>query len=272
MSADASIADVLEGRASFAVVTGDCLDVLPTLPDRSVAHVIADPPYEAEAHTKGRRIKIPSGNNTCTNKRDLRGVRNAPVSFGAITEAERKAAALQMARLARRWMLVFGQIEAAPRWAASLVAGGAKYRRTCIWVKPNGQPQLSGDRPGMGYETFVVAHAPGRMTWNGGGRCGVFTHNTANNDDGTGEHPTPKPIALMLELMLLFTDPGEVVLDPYGGSGTTGVAALRTGRRVILIEKDPAHADLIRSRLAIEATLNLPSEAKSQRSLFEVAS
>ena len=54
-----------------------------------------------------------------------------------------------------------------------------------------------------------------------------------------GEHPNEKPLALMKKLVDLFTQPGELVCDPYMGSGTTGVACLSNGRRFIGIERDP---------------------------------
>ena len=66
------------------------------------------------------------------------------------------------------------------------------------------------------------------------------------------DHPTTKPIALMIELVSLFTDPGDLILDPFAGSGTTGIAALRLGRRVILIEKDPVYARLCVDRMTAE--------------------
>lgn len=62
-------------------------------------------------------------------------------------------------------------------------------------------------------------------------------------------HPTVKPIDLMRWLIRLVTRAGDVVLDPFGGSGTTGVAALAEGRRVILVERDPRFAEIARARL-----------------------
>jgi hypothetical protein len=90
-------------------------------------------------------------------------------------------------------------------------------------------------------------------------RCGgpVALDDAAN--DGAGRdgcrvhantHPTVKPVALMRWLIRLVTKPGDVVLDPFGGSGTTGVAALLEGRRVVLVERDPAFAAIIRARCA----------------------
>ena len=66
----------------------------------------------------------------------------------------------------------------------------------------------------------------------------------------TNHHPTVKPVALMRWLIRLATEPGDIVLDPFGGSGTTGVAALLEGRRVILVERDPAFAAICRARLS----------------------
>lgn len=62
-------------------------------------------------------------------------------------------------------------------------------------------------------------------------------------------HNTVKPLALMRWLIRLVTKPGDIVLDPFGGSGTTGAAALLEGRRVILVERDPRYAEIARARL-----------------------
>ncbi len=217
---------------------GDCLDPvtgLASLPDKSVAHVICDPPYEAEAHTKGRRAGASGG-----------GAEARPLDFDPITEAQRAAAGAHFARLANRWILVFCQVEASAKWAEAMVAGGAKYVRTAIWVKPGAAPQFTGDRPGMGYESIVVCHAPGRTAWNGGGRHGVFECPSSDRDR---VHMTQKPLALMEQLVRLFTDPGEIVLDPFAGSGTTGVACRRLGRRFLGWEVNASYADIARRRI-----------------------
>lgn len=98
-----------------------------------------------------------------------------------------------------------------------------------------------------------MLHAKGASKWNGGGRRGVFVHNCNSQLRKPGEdHQTPKPIGLMVELMTLFTDRGETVLDAFAGSGTTGVAAIRLGRRFIGIEKNPKHFELCCERLRAE--------------------
>jgi site-specific DNA-methyltransferase (adenine-specific) len=235
---------------------GDCLEVMATLD--KVDHVITDPPYEAEAHSLQRRVAVgvaqggkARGKRAGWNKADKVVV--APLDFPAIGPAERDACAVQFGRLAIRWSLVFCQAEAVAVWRDALTAGGMSFRRAAVWVKPDAQPQLSGDRPGMGYESIVCAHAPGRSAWNGGGRVGVFTHCKNDHVLGTtGSHPTQKPRALMVELVEHFTDPGETILDAFAGSGTTGVACLRLGRRFIGIEKDPKYFALACERLRAE--------------------
>jgi site-specific DNA-methyltransferase (adenine-specific) len=202
---------------------GDCLAEggLASLPDASVDHVICDPPYESEAHTLQRQVKSGDG----------RQILSKPISFAAIDEGTRAAFAGHAGRVARRWVIAFCQAEAVAPWRQALVYGGLTYKRSAIWVKRDAQPQLSGDRPAMGYESIVLAHTPGRSRWNGGGKTGLYDF-LRNQYCGQREHyhETEKPLGLMEQLIADFTDPGELVCDPFAGSGTTGVACIRLGR------------------------------------------
>lgn len=229
------------------------------MPEGAVAHTITDPPYEAEAHTLQRRVKRDGGENE--------PLSFEPLSFEPISAAERVSVAAQIARLTCRWAAAFCQVEATVAWRDALEAGGHSRRRIGVWVKPDAMPQFSGDRPGMGYESIVFTHRPGRSTWNGGGRVAVFIHN--KNSGGAHDHETQKPLSLMAELVELFTDPDEVVLDPFAGSGTTGAACLRLGRRCILVERDLKYAALARERMeAEERGLTLRDYRAGQMPLF----
>ncbi len=154
-------------------------------------------------------------------------------------------------------------------WQDALTADGIQSpRRIGIWVKPDGQPQFSGDRPGVGYESIVITHAKGRSRWNGGGKVGVFTF-IKNSPGGSHFHETQKPLPLMLELVELFTDPDDLILDPFCGSGTTGVACLRLGRRFIGIERDTKYAAIAVERLEAEANgMNLRDARAGQMPMF----
>lgn len=260
------MAAVLSGERRWCVIEADCLHVLPWLPDKSVSHVLTDPPYEAEAHTLQRQVKVEGGGGVYGK------VGARPLDFAPITANERVDMAAHTARVASGWALVFCQAEGISPWRDAFAAAGARWRRAGIWVKPDAQPQLSGDRWAQGYEAIAsVWCGQGRSRWNGGGRSGVFVHCKQDTANGKkAPHPTTKPINLMLELVGLFTDPGEVILDAFAGSGTTGVAALRLGRRAILIERDAKYAAIARQRMEAERRgQNLKEYRAGQRTLWE---
>ena len=98
----------------------------------------------------------------------------------------------------------------------------------------------------------------------------MFTFNCNSQTRKPDEdHQTPKPIDLMLRLVDLFTDPGETILDAFAGSATTGVAALRRGRRFIGIERDPKYFALSVARLrAEESGSTLQAQRAGQTALF----
>lgn len=241
----------------WRLIEGDCIEGLKGLADRSVDHVITDPPYEAEAHTKQRRIKRYSGGGAYA----LSGFGEATLEFDPIDESLRRTVSIEIARIVRRWVLVFCQVEAVSTWRDTLEAEGLSYKRACVWIKPDGQPQLTGDRPGMGYETIVTAHRKGKSRWNVGGKLGIYSA-VRHQDHGPRfkRHPTTKPLPLMEALIRDFTDPGELVVDPFAGSGTTGVACVRLGRDFIGFERDSKYAELARRRL---------SEAREQPDLLD---
>ncbi len=231
-------------RSGITIYNANCLDVLPSLAPGSADLVLTDPPFEAEAHTLQRRVQHESGSGEYG-----RVVRVESLPFPPITSEVRKAAAGEMARIAARWALVFCQIEGAPLWRNEFESAGMVYKRTCIWVKPDGMPQYSGDRPGMGYEAILAMHAPGKSEWNGGGRHGVFIHNK-NNGVGAAPHPTTKPLRLMLQLIKLFGRDGSMIVDPFMGSGTTLRAAKDSGHKAIGIEISEHYCEIAAKRLS----------------------
>lgn len=253
----------------WRLINGDCLDVMATL--ERVDVICADPPYEIEAHTKARRsLKDATQKKGARNKGEVRRI-DAPLEldFAAITPEKRAAAAQHWARLARRWVVAFCQVEGIAPWRSSLEAGGLEWVRGGAWIKPNGTPQFTGDRPAQGFECLAIAHPKGRKRWNGGGRHAVWTVPLDHYAHKELEHPTIKPVALMLQLVADFTDPGELVLDPFAGSGTTGVACLRLGRHFIGIERSAKHFKEAAERLRAEEAQTTVAAARSgQEALF----
>ena len=208
---------------------GDCLEVVKQL-ETMYDHTISDPPYEAEAHTAFRQ----------TNSGE--GLVVKSFEFEAMDEMTRKAITQHIVDKTEGWSLFFCQVEANHFWRMAIEEAGGKYFSTMAWVKPDGKPNFKGNGPGIGFENIVVGWCgEGKSVWNGGGKTGVFVVNK-NEDKASGNtHMTIKPQKLMLQLVELFTNKGQLIFDPFMGSGSTGVSAVGTGRRFIGVERNPEH-------------------------------
>ena len=215
---------------------GDCLDILPRL---SVDHVISDPPYEDELHNAMGRICRNDGQEM-VQKLGFEGV-----------NAERGAIAAACVEASSGWVILFTLAEGVRAWRDDLQAAKAKWDTTCFWVKPDSSPRFNGQGPARAAECFVTCWAGiGYRKWNGGGKRGLYTH--CVNTGRQGEHPTEKPVALMSEIVADFTQLGQLICDPFMGSGTTGVACVRFGRSFVGIERDPKWFDLACRRISDE--------------------
>jgi DNA modification methylase len=206
-----------------------------TLADKSVDHVICDPPYSQSTHERTWVAKA-IGRPTVYDR----------IDFAAITDATARDAMWAFARVAKRWIVAFTDLENIDMWRKATLSAGLDYVRCGIWVKPDATPQFTGDRPAQGAEAFVIAHAKGKKRWNGGGKRNVYTH---TRTDGPQPHPTTKPLSLMLDLVADFADPGDLVLDPFAGSGTTGVACRQLGRRFVGWEMNAEYYEIACRRL-----------------------
>lgn len=220
---------------------GDCREILPTL--GKVDHVISDPPYEDELHGAMGRIRRNDGRAM---------VQDLGFDGINLTRTEIAAACVEASS---GWVLLFTLAEGVRAWRDDLQAAGAKWDTTCFWVKPDASPRFNGQGPARGAECFVTCWSgTGYRRWNAGGKRGIYTH--CVNTNRQGEHPTEKPVPLMVEIITDFTRSGELICDPFMGSGTTGVAAVKTGRRFVGIEQNERWFDLSCRR--IQAALDAP--------------
>lgn len=210
------------------LILGDCREVLPEL---SVDHVLSDPPYEDELHKAMGRIKRIDGQKMVDD-----------LGFDGIN-LTRDVIAAACVKAASGWVILFTLAEGVRAWRDDLQAAGAKWDTTCFWIKPDASPRFNGQGPARGAECFVTCWAgAGHRKWNAGGKRGIYTH--CVNTGRQGEHPTEKPVPLMMDLVADFTQPGQTICDPFMGSGTTGVAALQLGRRFVGIEQNERWFDL----------------------------
>jgi len=218
-------------QSGVTIYHGDCREVLRHV--GPVDHVMTDPPYSDDTHDGAR-----------TGKAQASGVL---VDF-ASTQAAEIARTLALVRLQRWAILTCDWQHVLPLKQSPPV--GWRFVRHGAWVKPNGTPQFTGDRPAQGWEAVAILHAgvSGRMRWNGGGLPAVWIHNKV-----AGYHPTGKPESLLIEWVQQFSDPGDLILDPFMGSGTTLAAAKRLGRRAVGIELEEKYCEIAAKRLSQEA-------------------
>lgn len=247
----------------WTLINASCTDVLPRL--GRFATMLTDPPYGGHTHAAlGRE-----------GRGDGRAVRNA-LQFGALTRALARAVACATSILCDRWALYFCDEFTLETWRRECSAAGMAWARHGVWVKPDAMPQMSGDGPATGHENIAIVKArrapgEGRSHWNGGGARAVYTY-PSENFARTGSvklHDTPKPVPLCAELVRLYSDPGEVIVDPFAGAAPVGVACLREGRRYVGIELSRGSFDLAVERLiAEEAHTTITAARGGQAPLF----
>lgn len=220
---------------------GDCREILPTL--GKVDAVVTDPPYSDNTHRMAK-----------TNKGIGHG--NKLVTFDAITGQDFDDVIRQCLAVADGWVVLTCDYKHAARFYEA-----KEFVRLGAWVKPNPVPQISADRPGQGFETVLILHAGKRAkAWNRGGQSGVWTVPVIH----AAEVPTQKPLPLIQSFVTDFTMRGELVADPFMGSGTVGVASVILERRFIGIEALPKHFDIACRRIGDELKHpRLPMEASA---------
>ena len=244
----------------WTIITGDCMAVLKDMANGTVDHVIADPPYDEKTH---RCLQDAFDNSRASPY--ARGTRPNTIAteFDALTLDGLAALVGEQGRVALRWRINFCTLEMLGAYAA---ASGDAWVRAGFWHAADRAPQFSGDRPAQAGDGVAIAHREGRKRWNGGGHRAFWSCPVEHVDR---VHPTQKPIRLVARMVEQFTDLGELVLDTHCGSGTTGVACLRLGRRFLGIEVDPAMAETARERLrAEERMVGVVSSRAGQGALF----
>jgi modification methylase len=241
------------------VIIGDCVAELARLPERSIDMVFADPPYNLQLN--GELLRP-----------------NHTVVDGVDNDWDKFADHATYDRFTRDWlaaarrvlkddgtMWVIGTYHNIYRVGTALQDLGFWTLNDVIWRKTNPMPNFRGRRFTNAHETLI---------WSAKSRESKYAFNydamKALNDDiqmrsdwliplcagperlkkdGRKAHPTQKPEALLHRVILASTQPGEVILDPFFGTGTTGAVAKRLGREFIGIERDRDYAAIARERI-----------------------
>ena len=236
---------------------GDCLDVLPTLADASVAAVFADPPYAATRNSWD--VAIPLDRLWPQLERVSRG----PIVLTAMQPFSSLLVTSRLSRFRHEWI-----------WRKNKVSGHLNANRGplrdheavlvfCDRQPPYNPQMTAGHRPGnfARRRTHSINYGVQAETVYGGQTTrfprSVQDFDVVNNDDPSRCHPTQKPVALFEYLIRTYTQPGDIVLDFCAGSGTTGLAAQRAGRGFIGIESEPIHFANAGRRLGLTDTIGV---------------
>jgi modification methylase len=271
-----SIRRVRGGLKVDSILVGDCLKELAKLPDASIDLVFADPPYYLQLD--GELLRP---NNTVVD-----GVDDAWDKFDDFASYDRftRAWLTECRRILKPdgaiW--VIGSYHNVFRLGTALQDLGFWIQNDIVWRKTNPMPNFRGKRFTNAHETLIWAgrDRKSRVTFN-------YEAMKAGNDDlqmrsdwlfpicsgperlkddgGRKAHPTQKPEALLQRVLLASTKPGDVVLDPFFGTGTTGAVARRLGRHYIGIERDTDYAAAAKERIAKVDPLK-PADLETMRS------
>lgn len=226
-------------RDGITIYHGDWRNVRLALPH--VDHVLTDPPYDLRTHRGGMRYDSEK-------KKPVRALVDA---FDPITEQDMLDLVGLMAANVERWMIVFCPMESLGKYAE---LSGDAWVRAGFYRKLDGSPQFYGDRPAQAGEGIAIMHRMGlRKRWNARGKLGYWESVVEHRN--SRYHPTQKPLKLIKQLLADFVRPGEIVLDPYMGSGTTLRAAKDLGMRAIGIDISEEYCEIAVKRLRQEVLL-----------------
>jgi modification methylase len=243
------------------ILAGDCIEAMNALPEASIDLIFADPPYNLQLRGDLHR----------PDNSQVDGVDDAWDRFASFETYDRFTRAWLAA--ARRLLKpegaiwVIGSYHNIFRVGAALQDTGFWILNDVVWRKSNPMPNFRGKR-------FTNAHET--MIWAGKDENAKYTfnyealkalnegvqmrsdwvlpictgHERLKDDNGDKAHPTQKPESLLHRVILGTTNPGDVVLDPFFGTGTTGAVAKMLGRDYIGIEREQAYREVAEKRLA----------------------
>ena len=221
--------------SQVTLYTGDCLDIMRTLEPGSVDAVITDPPYGI-GYVSSRTTR-PDGTP-----------RRKAATFGPDVFDPRWLCELERITTTDAMLYCFTRWDMIDKWRAAIEGAGFRVKQRLIWDKRHWK---MGDLRYYGSQTedvlFCVKGTPVMQYPKRTGN--LFSSSASYLPEGQYDHPTQKPEIILRRFVEDSTAPGATILDPFMGSGTTGVACVQTGRNFIGIEIDPGYAEIARARI-----------------------
>jgi len=248
------------------ILAGDCIEAMRRLPSNSIDLVFADPPYNLQL---GGDLNRPDGSHVdaVTDEWDRF---DSFAAYDAFTRAWLAEARRVLKPDGSLW--VIGSYHNIYRVGTILQDLGFWILNDIVWRKANPMPNFRGTRFTNAHETLIWASMgeKARYTFNYRAMKTLNDELQMRSDwlipicggqerirkGGHKAHPTQKPEALLYRIMLATTDKGDVVLDPFFGTGTTGAVAKRLGREWIGCEREATYRDVAQERIAMALPLD----------------
>lgn len=243
------------------ILSGDCIDVLASLPEKCADLIFADPPYNLQLRNELWRpnmTKVDAVDDRWDQFEDF-------ASYDRFTEAWLGACRRVLKDTGTIW--VIGSYHNIFRVGKILMDLGYWILNDVIWLKTNPMPNFRGVRFTNAHETLIWAKKSREQashTFNHWAMKSLNDELQMRSDwliplctgderariNGEKAHTTQKPEALLYRVILSSSRPGDVVLDPFFGTGTTGVVAKKLRRHWIGIERDPTYVEVAQARIA----------------------
>ncbi len=244
------------------ILCGNCIELMRGIPDASVDAVFADPPYNLQLGSK--TLYRPEDQTAARAVRDTWDSFESNEAYDEFTRAWMRECKRVLKPNGSMWTI--GSYHNIFRVGAILQDMGFWVLNDIVWVKTNPMPNFRGTRFTNAHETLIWATPTktGKYTFNyetmkrlNGGKqmrsdwglniC--LGEERLKGSDGKSLHNTQKPLDLLRRVILASTKPGDIILDPFMGSGTTAAAAREMGRQFIGIEQNAAYVAAAHERL-----------------------
>ena len=245
----------------FQLFLGDCLEVLSGFNDNSVDMIFADPPYMLS----NGGFTVHAGKMVSVNKGKWDVSKGVKEDFEF---HEKWIAACRRVLKPEGTIWISGTYHSIYACGFALQLQGFKILNDIAWFKPNASPNLSGRYFTASHETLIWArkdpkdkHTFNYKLMKTGNWSGDFIKNPGkqmrsvwavgtpkNGEKKFGKHPTQKPLALLERIVLASTGKGDLILDPFTGSSTTGLAAVKYGRQFVGVDMEKEYLELSKKR------------------------
>ncbi len=244
------------------ILTGDCVEIMRKIPDASIDAVFADSPYNLQLGAK--TLYRPEDQTAARAVRDAWDAFESPEEYDAFTRAWLTECKRILKPDGAMW--VIGSYHNIFKVGAILQDLGFWILNDIVWVKTNPMPNFRGTRFTNAHETLIWAtpRKTGKYTFNyetmkklNGGKqmrsdwdiniC--LGEERVKDENGKSLHNTQKPMDLLRRVILSSTKAGDVILDPFVGSGTTAAAAKELGRNFIGIDREESYVQAARVRV-----------------------